>query len=706
MADDWRRVALLASVFALTAGGQALAQAGRDDGFSLGEIVVTARARDGAMLGGAAIGAVEMRRFNAETVDDAMSLASGANGASIGGAAGARRNERVIYIRGFDRFQTTLSIDGVRVFLPADNRIDFGRFLTADLAEIQISKGYVSVLDGPGGLGGAVNLVTRNPSEAFEWDVAGTAGFDSDGENASQGVSGRIGTRQDRFYMQASGAWNERDHWRLSDDFTPTPAEDGGERDRSSSEDYRYNLRFGFTPNDTDEYVISYMQQSGEKLASYNVNLPLGAMGTNQRYWVWPYWDLDSLYFLSTTSLAQNATLRTRVYVNTFDNLLRSFADPAQTLQNHQRAFDSYYEDTAYGGSIQLDVRLAESDTLRGSFTYRRDEHKERNAPGFFGGTAIPYFEPWQTNEEDTYSIALENTHTFGESFDWIVGVSHEWTDLRRAEDVTASAGGGGAVVLTPFNYPLFDLDATNWQTALAYRFSDTARIYGSVSSRSRFPTAFERFSTRMGTAEPNPTIGPERAINYEVGGAAEVTPGVRFEGAVFYSDLQDALAPAIVPASSGGGAITQTQNFASAEYYGSEALVTAELNDAFRIGANYTYIQRNYTDPGNPAFQPEGVPEHQFFAYVAWDITDAITFTPSVEVASERWTANAATPATPPYYETGDYALLNAALSWQVTPQADLLVGARNLTDENYQLADGLPEEGRNFYVSLRLSN
>lgn len=31
-------------------------------------------------------------------------------------------------MRGFDRFQVPLSIDGIRVYLPSDNRMDYGRF--------------------------------------------------------------------------------------------------------------------------------------------------------------------------------------------------------------------------------------------------------------------------------------------------------------------------------------------------------------------------------------------------------------------------------------------------------------------------------------------------------------------------------------------------------------------------------------------------
>jgi outer membrane receptor protein involved in Fe transport len=60
-------------------------------------------------------------------------------------------------------FQSAFFVDGIRVYLPADNRLDLGFFNTATLAEIQVEKGYVSVLSGPGAMGGALNLVTRKP---------------------------------------------------------------------------------------------------------------------------------------------------------------------------------------------------------------------------------------------------------------------------------------------------------------------------------------------------------------------------------------------------------------------------------------------------------------------------------------------------------------------------------------------------------------
>ncbi|HOY78588.1 MAG TPA: TonB-dependent receptor plug domain-containing protein, partial [Hyphomonadaceae bacterium] len=154
------RAALLAGILATPVGlavaqtTTATASPDRDTVFILGRIDNGITSSDGETVNASSVSAEEMRKYDRASVDEALDLIPGANASNTGGS----RNERLIFVRGFDRFQTTLSIDGVRVFLPADNRIDFARFLTADLAEVQVSKGYVSVLNGPGAMGGAVNL--------------------------------------------------------------------------------------------------------------------------------------------------------------------------------------------------------------------------------------------------------------------------------------------------------------------------------------------------------------------------------------------------------------------------------------------------------------------------------------------------------------------------------------------------------------------
>ena len=672
-----------------------------DDRFGLGEVVVTARKLDNTMIGGVEIEQQELRTYGKATLDQALDLVPGTSASNSGGS----RNERLIFIRGFDRFQTTLSIDGVRVFLPADNRIDFARFLTADLSKIQISKGYVSVLDGPGAVGGAINLVTRRPSAALEGEVVANGSFDGEGSNNGYTVSGRIGTRQELFYLQASGAKTQQDYWKLSKDFTPTVLEDGGKRNNSDSDDYRFNLKAGYTPNATDEYALNYTKQSGEKNAPYHVTDTASA-----RFWAWPYWNIDSLYFLSNTQLGASTYLRTRVYTNSFDNLLSSFDDAAQTTQSLPRAFNSYYKDTASGARVELGTQIASSNELRTALHYRRDKHVEWQA-GFTRVPATgspfsnqPYTEPKQTTTEDTNSVALEDTQKFTSQLELVTGVSYDWTKLHRAEDVSVVVT-GSTINFLPVNYPLRNVHAWNGQAALNYQITNAAQAHFSVSSRTRFPTLFERFSARFGTAVPNPDIGPERATNYELGGKLDIAPDTHLEGAIFYSKITDALLSVqTVFGAPINATLSQTRNVGDGHYYGAELSADTKVLESLKLGGNYTYLQRDLTDPTNAAFRPTGVPTHKAFAYAEWQITSALNVTPNVEWDSSRWTVTSSSAITPPrYYRTGSYVLINLAAGWTFNKHFDAQFGARNIFDRNYQLVDGFPEQGRNFYVSVR---
>ena len=166
---------LLASAATVTAVDAAVAGSSKGV-YELGQINVTAPAEGGSEFndfGGSTVPNSQMERFKTNTVDKALDLVPGVNSSP----SGNQRNDSNIFIHGFDRLQVPLSIDGVRIYLPADNRIDFSRFLTDDVSQIQIAKGYVSVLDGPGGLGGAVNLVTKKPVKAFEGEWRSQADF-------------------------------------------------------------------------------------------------------------------------------------------------------------------------------------------------------------------------------------------------------------------------------------------------------------------------------------------------------------------------------------------------------------------------------------------------------------------------------------------------------------------------------------------------
>lgn len=291
------------------------------------------------LIGGSTITNEAMWVYNKQSLDQAVNILPGVSTSNSGNS----RNERDIFVRGFDRFRVPLYQDGVRIYLPYDNRLDFNRFLTDDLAEIQVQKGYVSVLNGPGGMGGAINLVSRKPTKAVELEGRSGAVFNGDLDGLNQWSSYAFaGTRQNMWYAQLSGNIVDRDAFNLSKDFTPAdssvpgfqadfPYEDGGDRDHSDFHDWRINTKVGFTPNRTDEYVVNYTNQQGEKGAPLHTERQAVQgyfLGNNRRFWDWPEWNTSSLSWLSKTQLGSASYIKTNAYYNTFDNTTRFFADP------------------------------------------------------------------------------------------------------------------------------------------------------------------------------------------------------------------------------------------------------------------------------------------------------------------------------------------------------------------------------------------
>jgi len=168
----------------------------------------------------------DMRRFNRNTVGDALNLLSGV------AMSNNSRNEKTIYVRGFDARQVPLFIDGIPLYVPYDGYVDFNRFTTADLAGIQVAKGFSSVLYGPNALGGAINLISRKPKTPFEGDA--TVGFASGSERQT---SVNVGSNQGSWYLQASASYAQGDSFPLSADFKPTATEDGGQRENAYHKD-------------------------------------------------------------------------------------------------------------------------------------------------------------------------------------------------------------------------------------------------------------------------------------------------------------------------------------------------------------------------------------------------------------------------------------------------------------------------------------
>ena len=625
--------------------------------FTLGTVTVIGDHAEAGEMGDVQVGSViereEMRRFNRDDIGEALNLLSGVS------LSTNARNEKMIVVRGFDARQVPLFIDGSPVYVPYDGYVDFGRFTTADLAAIQVAKGFSSVVYGANTLGGAINLISRRPVRAFEGEVS--AGF---GSGQERKVAANVGTNQGLWYLQAGASHLQSEGFPLSSDFTPTPTEDGGKRNNAFRKDNKASLKLALTPNASDEYALSYYRQDGQK------EQPPSTDPAAVRYWKWPYWDKESLYFVSRTALGAAETLKFRLYHDRFDNEVSSYTDDTYTrLRTSGRGSvstgRSIYEDRSNGASIELESARFDAHTLRLVGHYKTDKHTELDADG---RTSTQF-------EDALVSFAVEDNIQFAPA--WLLSLGAARHELRPER--VFSIG-------NPYSLPA-NQSATDVQAGLFHDWSADARLYLTLARKSRLPTLKDRYSQRLGVYIENPTLRAEQSMNYEVGYQGHPWAAGKAELAVFFSDITDK----IQSVANVSGTRSQMQNVGKVRASGIELGLSQALSAWLEVGGNYTFIDLD--NRSDAALRLTDVPRHKLLAHAlirpaaGWEV---VAF---AEHDSARWASNTV--------RLSGFTTLSLKAAYMLRKDIALEAGVSNLADRNYALADGFPSPGRSWFAN-----
>lgn len=657
-----RRVTLHPLALALATLGPAHAA---DETFTLGTVTVTgARAQVGEMpqdQAGSLVTRLQMLQFGRDTVGSAVNLLPGVT------LSHNPRNELLVFVRGFDARQVPLFVDGVPVYVPYDGYVDFNRFGTQDLAGIQVAKGFSSIAYGPNALGGAINIVTRKPSRALEGDVSlGVA------DGGDQRAALNLGSRQGSWYAQAGLSHRQADGFRLSRDFVATPTEDGGLRNNSDRRDSKLSLKVGLTPNKTDEYALAYYKQDGRK------GNPPTTGKTGIRYWRWPYWDKESLYFVSSTALGATETVKLRLYSDHFDNEVTSYTNATYTTlrtsgQGSVATGRSIYHDRTSGGAVEMESRRFAGHLLRGVLQQRGDRHEEVDANAVRGALF----------EDTLRSFGVEDLIDIGERWQLSLGgARHE----LKPDTVFSSSSAYGLPETTR---------ATNLQAGVFHDLTATGRVYGTVARKTRLPTLKDRYSQRLGSYVENPALGAERSLNLEFGYVGQPLQNLAVEAVVFQSRVDDKIQSTFIAGGSSCSAATpcQVRNVGETRVNGVELGLRSQLDSWIELGGNLTVMdQKNVSDPSIRAI---GVPDRKLFVHALVKPAAQWSLQATLEYSGTRWASNTV--------QLAGYTVAGLKVRWQPTRSLTLEVGGDNLADKLYELDAGFPSPGRSWYANLR---
>ena len=629
-----------------------------------------------------------LQNNNKTNVVDALNLLPGVSITQFGG-----RNEGTIFVRGFDNKRTPVYYDGIPIYAPYDGNFDLSRFLTYDLGSVSVEKGLVSVKYGANAMGGAVNIVSRSPQK--ELDINGTSGVGfADGAGVNSYFTGlNVGTRQNKYYAMVSGSFNKRENFVLSKNFEPTAYQDAGKRRNSGAFDKKLSAKFGYTPNETDEYALGFVNQQANKDISPGVD----RVG-NGSWALYPVYNKTSLYAKTKTKIARETFLNFTGYYDKYYNEMRRYDDETYSLMNRNSSFRSIYDDYSAGGILTFSTKALNRNAITFTVNEKYDHHKEHNAeiaanPAI--GQTFRAGEPEQSYKDNTLYAGIEDVITLTDWLDAVVGASYNQRKNILAQEYGTHYLTGARNVL--YDFPTGNDSAFDFKGGLVFKPAENQNITLSASKRSRFASQKERYSSRFGGQVPNPDLKSEYSIAYDLTYTGKVLDNkLQYEVSGFINDVTNAIYGLTVGVDGSGRSIKYNTNLGKALYQGFEAGVGYAPVEYLSLGANYSFIEMK-DKTQNSDLKYTDIPNYKLVGFATISVPEIKTkLHVNTETYGKRYLDSQGTEEAP------DFTLVNAKLNVTLYKGLEFNFGVNNLLDRNYYWASGWPQAGRNFISGL----
>ena len=622
----------------------------------------------------------DLQNNNKTNVVEALNLLTGVSITQFGG-----RNEGSILVRGFDNRRTPVYYDGIPIYAPYDGNFDLSRFLTYDLGSISVEKGLVSVKYGANAMGGAVNIVSRTPQK--ELDINGTSGVGfADGAGVNSYFTGlNVGTRQDKFYAMVSGSFNKRENFVLSKNFEPTQYQEAGKRRSSEAFDKKINAKIGYTPNETDEYALGFVNQQANKNISPNVYT-----AGNSSWRDYPIYNKTSLYAKTKTKIARETFMNFTGYYDKYYNEMRQYDDDTYTIMNRNSSFRSIYDDYSLGGILTFSSKALNRNAITLTINEKYDHHKEHNAEvaaNALTGQTFKAGEPEQSYKDNTLYVGLEDVVTLTDWLNVVVGASYNQRENILAQEYGTHYLTGARNTL--YDFPTGSDNAFDFKGGLVFKPLENHQITLSASKRSRFASQKERYSSKFGGQVPNPDLKSEYTIAYDLNYTGKALDNkLQYEVSGFINDVSNAIYELTVGVDNSGRNIIYNTNLGKALYQGFEA------------GVGYAPIKYSFIEmkdkTKNSDLKFTNVPKYKLVGFATISVPEIKTqLHVNTETYGKRYLNSQGD-------EAPDFTLVNAKLNVKLYKGLDFNFGVNNLLDRDYYWAYGWPQAGRNFITGV----
>ena len=594
----------------------ALAQGTDTAGPMLDDIVVTAEKRSVSLQSTPlAISAVTADTIEARRITDATGLNAVAPNLSTT-MGPSSRSHLIIQVRGIGESEPILTADspvGVYVDGVIVGRSTGAIFELVDLERIEVLRGPQGTLYGRNTTGGAVNLITKKPSESFGVDMLGSYGNRGYWQGRVSVDTGDImgsGLKAKLSYLH-----KEADGW-VDDINSPAKLDPGAYNTdalRVAVAFERSNFRFDYAFDWADSNGVAPLNQltvANQNVIDYFTRSPMygGAAfippSAERRDTARPdrtsTWDRNISHTATAEIDVSDSTMLRlitgfRKWKNRIDNtdldgnsgLKGLVVSPAPAGVKPVQLFgaDNNRHQSQFSQEVNAIGSIGDHIDYVAGLYYFREEGEEynpqtytvvRSIPGVgLAGINLHSLVDYRTTSESK-AVFGQGTYHFTDRLSFIGGLRYTWDDKQLYEKAPYAR-------ILSRGFSKFNYAAT-----LNFQATPDIMTYARIAS-----------GYKAGGFNPravNDGYDPETLTNFELGLKSDLfDKRLRFNTTVFYMRLNDKQVNQFVAGS--GGAASQTLNAGKADFKGVEAEIEAVPFEGLRLNGAVGYVHRKFKE-------------------------------------------------------------------------------------------------------------
>lgn len=693
--------------------------------FTLGDIVVTAEQDAPPTAITDVFTEADITATHALTLGEALSYMPGIT------VTTARKDEPRIYMNGFNLKRILVLIDGVPYYETSTGNLNLNMIPAAVISRIEVVKGAASALYGPNAMGGVIKVYTKKGG-----DEPFVAGYAEAGKYNTYNTGAAAGGSYNKVNAWLSVDHRTSDAWDLSGDYESKTGtfqrgnnnvfygvmEDGGKRANSHRETTSVWTRVGLDLNERSEYYAGFHYITTEggvphSVEANNINYS-NSGGQSTQFNRWKIKEEIGVDLSAQQAIFNNFTLLGKLFYHYhYDEFEQYFPVYNGNSANNSGNFNNigwgpnggsinpalpldFYgdlgstqknEDDMLGGQIIADWQISSIHTVRTSFQYRQDNHKEK----------VDKWAPWSEFSSRTGSVGLEYQLSLLDNTLTITpGVSYDWFKLTSAKLPEFNTGG-----VSGWSRPAKGgtKDDFNPMLGINYQVLDNTMLFGSVARKTSFPSLNNLASRNNSNAD----LKPEKAVNYTLGVQQELWKDrLILSLAGFYNDIEDMIANDQTYYTSGNRAYFV--NMEDVEIYGLQFNTLFKATENISFTFDYTY--NHARNVGNPRVTNKvtGVIKHKADVGASFYMPDIAARFDFRGTYVGDWYKDLPTVRDTTIEEAKVAGYFTADIKFTkylFDEHIELYGVVKNIFDKDYELGPGFPGYGRAFLIGSRVT-